>query len=328
MSRLRQQAGMVASRLRAVKASGQLRNLLTFLVFVAMAALFWFIMALNDNVQDSFDVSFRITNVPDSVTFINDPPDRIHVTVRDRGTRLLRLGRLQHPSVNVDFRNFSSDGRFRYTRQDLLASLKQTFGVSAAISAVSVDSVSLAYTTSPGRRVAVRAEYSVSAVSGKVVMPSPVLQRKTALVYGEPSALDTIHVVYTERIVLSNLEETKVVNATMLPIPGVKIVPDHMEVTFRVEPLVKKESYVVVTADDIPSGQDLLFFPARVQVVYYVPMSYFGSEDDGIVVKASYHEAMANRTERVGLDITYTPPYVKNPSLPVDSVEYTIVKGQ
>ena len=32
---------MVASRLRAVKASGQLRNLLTFLVFVAMAALFW-----------------------------------------------------------------------------------------------------------------------------------------------------------------------------------------------------------------------------------------------------------------------------------------------
>lgn len=314
--------------LKSVKTSSQFRNFLTFLIFVVIALLFWLIMALNDNVQDSFDVSFRLTNVPDSVTFINDPPERIHVTVRDRGTRLLRIGHLQHPSVSVDFRNYSDDGRFRFTRSELLAAMKQTFGASATISSMSVDSLSLRYTTAPGRRVAIQVNYHVSAVSGKTVLPNPQLAVRSALVYGDAAQVDTIRFLRTERISLSNIKETQVVEAKIKSIPGVKVKPDKVKVTFVVEPLVKKESMVMVTADNVPSGQELLFFPAKVLVVYYVPMSLFNSDDTGIVVKASYPEAKAARGSKVGLRITHMAPHVRNVSLATDSVEYAIVRGQ
>ena len=80
----------IRSYRREFMASSAFRKMLTFLVFVVIAALFWFIMALNDSAQDDFEVRVAITNVPDSVTFINLPPQKIHVMVRDQGVNLWR----------------------------------------------------------------------------------------------------------------------------------------------------------------------------------------------------------------------------------------------
>ena len=60
-----------------VRASGQFRNVLLFLVFVAVSALFWCILALNDSVTETFTVRVHLENVPDSVTFINQPPPQV-----------------------------------------------------------------------------------------------------------------------------------------------------------------------------------------------------------------------------------------------------------
>ena len=64
-------------------------NVALYLVFVVIASLFWLVMWLNDSIQETFDVRLRIYNVPDSVTFIDNPPAGLHVTVRDKGTSLL-----------------------------------------------------------------------------------------------------------------------------------------------------------------------------------------------------------------------------------------------
>ena len=108
----------IRSYRREFMASSAFRKMLTFLVFVVIAALFWFIMALNDSAQDDFEVRVAITNVPDSVTFINLPPQKIHVMVRDQGVNLWRNGILVRPAVEINFRDFSNDGRFIVRRSD------------------------------------------------------------------------------------------------------------------------------------------------------------------------------------------------------------------
>ncbi|MDE6018154.1 MAG: hypothetical protein K2G85_05005, partial [Muribaculaceae bacterium] len=75
---------------RNLRESSRFRSFLTFLVFVAVAAMFWMILTLNDSVQDGCLVNVRITNKPDSVTFISDVPKTIHVEVRDKGSGLMR----------------------------------------------------------------------------------------------------------------------------------------------------------------------------------------------------------------------------------------------
>lgn len=247
---------------RAVKRTVAFHNLVLFLVFVAIATLFWVIMALNDSAQDSCYVKVSVSNCPDSVTFISDIPERINVTVRDKGTNLWR-NHYRHPTMNINFRDYASKGVLKYSRNDIQTSLKAIFGPTAQIIYVSLDSISLDYTTNKGKRVPIVIEENVEAASGSIIEGLPTAKPTNVLVYGEKSVIDTIMKVYTERIDLKDLSETRTVEVAVKRIRGARIMPSKINVTIPVEPLVKKQALITITPVNVPKGESLLLFPPR-----------------------------------------------------------------
>jgi len=308
----------------SLRKSANFHNVLVYLAFVVVVTLFWFMMALNDSVQKSYDVRININGVPDSVTFISVPPERMHVTVRDKGTSLLRRGT---PSININFREFADDGIFRFSKADLNAALKTTFGNSAVISSVSLDSLRLAYTSLKGKRVPLRVLADVSAASGNVIAGAPFSEQKAVLVFSTRDVLDTVMSVQTVRIVRRNLKETAEVEAKIVPIPGARVEPASVKITIPVEPLVSEESTVTVVARNVPKDISLLLFPSKVNVRYFVPMSHFGDEDPGIEVWVDYDDTSLVGTKKLPIRIGNHPAKVKNITLMTDSLEYTIVKN-
>ena len=129
--------------------------MLTFAVFVGIAAMFWLILTLNDSVQDGCIVNVRISNKPDSITFISDVPKTIHVEVRDKGSSLMRTMWLKTPTVTLNFRDLSDHGQMICSRSDMMSALKETFGSTATILSSSIDSLRLVYTDRPGKSIPV-----------------------------------------------------------------------------------------------------------------------------------------------------------------------------
>ena len=86
-----------------LKKSAGFHNILLFVLFVVIASLFWIIMAMNDSAQVTLDVNMRIIGKPDSLTFINEPPQTIHVTVSDKGTSLLRSAFASNQVIQFNF---------------------------------------------------------------------------------------------------------------------------------------------------------------------------------------------------------------------------------
>ena len=109
---------------RGMRASTGFHNFVLFLAFVAVATLFWLVMSLNDSVTKTFEVALKIENVPDTVTFINEPPEMFHVTLRDKGTNILRSGVLGKPHVGFNFRDFSENGIVHVTKTDINSAVK------------------------------------------------------------------------------------------------------------------------------------------------------------------------------------------------------------
>ncbi len=316
----------IKEKWRGMRASTGFHNFVLFLAFVAVAAFFWLVMSLNDNVTQTFDVDLKVENVPDSVTFINDPPATFHVTLRDKGTNILRSGILSHPHIGLNFRDYAENGIFRVTKTDINAAVKSTFGNSAQITAVSLDSLRLYYTSEKGRRVPVVVVADVSAASGMVISDAPKPLLHYALIYSYSEDIDTITRVYTQPIVRRNLSETTEVEIPMRPIPAVKIVPSKVKVKIPVEPLVKKESMATVSALNVPEGESLLLFPNRVQVVYYVPMSLFNSDLVPVEVSVDYRDIYKYSGDRLPVSIHSFADYVESPQMFTDSVEYTLVR--
>lgn len=316
----------IREKWRGVKASKGFHNALVFLVFLAVATLFWFILAMNDSVTRTFDVKLRIVNKPDSVTFITDPPQDIHVTLSDKGSNILRSGILQHPTVDINFRDFSNGSIFRFSKSDMTAALKATFGAGCQIGSVSLDSLYLTYTTGKGKRVPIIVRADLSASVGKVIAGRPRSMEGSVRVYSLSDEIDTITRVYTEPIIKRNLSESIEYTVKLMPIKGAKLVPSSVKVKVEVEPLVKKENMVQVKALNVPEGVSLVLFPPRVPVTYYVPMSEFNDDDVPLVVTVDYNDTGKSDLNRLPMTISSTGLHVANAQLEFESVEYTLVK--
>lgn len=309
-----------------VRTTTGFRKFLTFLIFVAIATVFWWILALNDNIQDDFEVRINVFNVPDSVTFISDIPKGIHVMVKDKGTNLWRNGVFSHPTIDLNFREYASDGVMKVNYGELTACIKKTFGQNATIISSSADSLRFLYTNLPGKRVPVEVVTDLSTAVGKVISGVPTVNPSAVTVYSTRDVLDTISHVYTEKLRKTQLDEPTVLTAKIKPIPGVKAEPGEVKVSVNVEPLVRKQVAVNIQTDNVPEGEDLLLFPSQANVEYYLPMSMFGRNDDMIEVRVDYRD-LASGSKRLPLHLGRYSKGLVNVRILEPSVEYTLVRN-
>lgn len=310
-----------------MKSSSRFHSVLLYLVFVVIAAVFWFVLALNDSAQGSYAVRIQIVNKPDSVTFISDVPVELHASVRDRGSALIRSGVMKSPVISFNFRDYAENGRFRVNKADVNAQLKATFGATATILSSSLDSLNLVYTTNKGRRVPVLVVADCTPAPGMVLAGAPHSNPEYVMVYGSRSTLDTLTRVFTEPVVKRELDENKTYDVSLHKVKGVRIEPSKVKVSVNVEPLVSKSEVVPIKIVGVPEGESLLLFPDQVTAEFFVPMSRFGAEiGKSLRAEVDYLDAFRSQSGKVGVKLVVSDRHIINPRLTVDSVEYTIVR--
>ena len=316
----------ISEKWKRIRGSSRFHDGILFLIFIVIATLFWFILALNDSAQNNFNVAVRIDNKPDSVVFINDIPNRIHVGVRDKGSTLWKFAFLKNPALTINFQDFASDGKLELKESDIVGALRNTFGSSALITSISTDSLVLYYTGNAGINVPVVLNYHVLPASGSILASDPSSKPSTVKVYGEKNIIDTIKYVFSEPIDLTNLSETTSLNVKLKKIRNVRIIPSEIEVTFPIEPLVRKESLITISTKNVPDDKNLLLFPSKVPVEYYVAMSRLSDNDDPeIELLVDYNDINNGLSDRLPVALGKYPERLKNLNLKVDSVEYAIV---
>lgn len=319
--------GTVGVWCRMLRKSTRFRSVLTFAVFVGISAMFWLIMTLNDSVQDGCIVNLRISNKPDSITFISEVPKTVHVEVKDKGSSLMRTMWMKTPTVSLNFRELADHGQFICSNSDMMAALKETFGTNATIISSSIDSLRLVYTDLPGKSVPIVVSVKAAARAGYIVYGSPVAEPSRVTAYGPREMIDTLTRVFTKSYVESDLSESRGFTAELRSIPGVRLIPGSVSVKVNVEPLVAKEEMAAVVAENVPHDESLLLFPSNVRVSYYVPMSEFSDEKKAVRVVVDYNDVAAHMGERIPLRIEPVKGvYAVNPRLHSDSVEYTLVR--
>lgn len=65
------------------------KDFLIFLFFLALSAVFWLLMTLNETYEKEVRIPVSIVNVPDNVVLISPSTDTMKVVVRDKGLVLL-----------------------------------------------------------------------------------------------------------------------------------------------------------------------------------------------------------------------------------------------
>ncbi len=314
--------------LRRVVRTRRGKDALMFLLFVVISAILWSVMSLNDDVQADVRMPLRITHVPDSVTLISPGPENLSVSLTARGTQLLKLSWGDVPTVDVDFRQYRNGSNLFLTNADL-KSLARSASGGSQVSLVYPDSLNLPFTTHPGYVMPIVVDYKVTAGPQAALVGRPKLSCDTVRMFLAsnrriPSNLES---VATEPIRITSLDKTTTEKVRLIAPNGSRLIPDSVDVTFTVEPLIMKSRKVVIEPVNVPDGVRLITFPSQIEVFYMVPMSAYADSHPQFRVLADYRRINRNApTRNMRLRLIDVPESLQNVHLSADSAEYIIQK--
>ena len=77
---MNEKARKIQTKVTAALKSSRGQNVLLYLLFVAVAFVFWVFLSLDTEVQRDFDVPVELQDIPDSVTIVG-PVSYTHLTL-------------------------------------------------------------------------------------------------------------------------------------------------------------------------------------------------------------------------------------------------------
>lgn len=313
------------NRIYAAMRSPRGRDTGIFLLFVAISSVLWIVLSLNEEEQRDVRMSLRFTHVPDSVTLISNGPEMLNVSLRARGTQLMKMSIGSTPTVNIDFRAYRSEGAVKLSNADLKAAIRNAAG-GAQVNVVYPDTLQIPYSTRPGYLLPVYVDSKVSAgpqaaLLGKIVSPDSV----KIYVANGAKLPDSYTRIETEPVRLIGIDRTVTRRVKLIAPPMTRAIPDSVDVTFQVEPMIFKSRKVVIEPVNVPSNIKLITFPAQIDAFFMVPMSAYSNGDIRFRVVADYNSIdPASGSRMVRLKLTDVPDVLYNVQLSVDSAEYII----
>ena len=104
-----------------------------------------------------------------------------------------------------------------------------------------------------------------------------------------------------------------------------RAIPDSVNVTIPVEPLISKKRIANVEVINIPDDTRLITFPSQIEINYLIPKSLFNNENKFIRITVDYNDIKPN-SNKLPIKLIDVPSNYRGATAITDSVEYIIEK--
>lgn len=299
------------------------RNVWTFLIFLFISFLLWLTMTLNEVIKRDVVCQLRYTNVPDSVTFITEPPRDVILNLKARGTQLLKYQFGEKPIIEIDFRYYSHANKISLSNSELRLAAQNAIGAELTIEALSPDTLGSVFTTSEPAHlpVAVNAVIVTAPNSRQFGPVTPLTD--TVQVYSVKPLNDRVTYIETEPLKYYNVDKSFVSRVRLIPPSGCRVIPDSIDISVKVETVFARSKNVNIEIINVPGGYSLDLFTTVVKVDYIVPAREVNTQTD-IRVVADFNSLPADfSTETIPITLITS---LKNAHLEVDEVGYIVTK--
>ena len=304
------------------------RAFLIFLFFFAVAGIFWLMMSLNETYEQEVRIPVRYTNIAKNAVLTSPETDTIRATISDKGYVLLTYlyGDALHP-IDIDFKTYShANGSGSISASELSKMVSRQLAASSKLVNVKPEKLSFYYNYGEKKVVPVRWRGNVTPealyyLAGVTYNPDSVT------IYASRAKLDSIHEVYTESLHYSDFHDTLTINAQLAKLPGVKIVPQQVRISFITDVLTEESiNDVPIVGINLPPGKVLRAFPAKVTVKFVSGVKTLRSlSPSDFLVVADYNEIIKNPSQTCcPISLQKVPEGVSRVTLIPTQVDYLL----
>lgn len=281
-------------------------------------------MTVNDDVQKDLRCPLTLENVPDSVKCVTSIPEALSVNLRGSGASMFSAALGRTPRIRIDYRLYQHDGVVRLSNEELRTLVKVTFGGDVTIMSINPDTLRLVFTSRPPVRMPITIDSRITTLPNCTLTGPLRANVDSVLVYSVDPLPAGWERVKTVPLQLTEVGKTMVKRTALQLPPGVRAVPDSVDVRIEVEPMISRTISVPVQAVNVPKGKRLILLPNRIDVSYTVPMSKYSEKNARIRVTVDYHDIARSTSGRIPVSVNEARGNLLNSYLRTDSVEYII----
>lgn len=304
------------------------KDILSFLLFLALSATFWFVNALGKERDTTITIPIRYIGVPQNIAITNNPPSEIKLNVKDQGVKLFAYTQESFTPLTIDLnRTFYQKGEILITSDQINGRIKRYMHLqpSTIILEVQPDSILVQYEKLAMKTVPVEFVANIELARQYILSNKIQMQPSSITVFGPKNAIDSLKTVKTEFKEFKNLNDTNIFNCKLKPINSVKFSTNEIKVSIFVELFTEKKITIPVTNINCPENLSIRTFPAFVNATYSVGLSHFNSIDpNSIQVYLDYNDLKKSKDSKQKLKISNSSSNISNLRISPQEVEFIL----
>lgn len=305
----------------------QSHEFFVFLFFLFVSFCFWLLQTLNETFEMELSAPLTLKNVPGNVLITTELPEKVNITIRDRGTTLLHFFRNGLDTLRVDFDKYDAgltSARVQVPLTDVQRMIQNQLDATSHVVAVRPDTLEYYYNRGMARQLPVKVSGTVAA-SPQNYIQALNLSADSVKVFAPASVLDTMQYAYTQAVKLTDLKETVTQEISFRRMKGVKYEPRQVQMTAFVGYYAEKSVEVPIIGLNFPADKELRTFPSRAKITFRVESGqYQRIKAENFVLAITYEELIQNPADKFRLHLKSLPEGASNPRISPIEVDYLI----
>lgn len=304
------------------------KDILSFLLFLVLAAAFWFVNALGKDRETSISIPIRYVGIPQNVAIINKIPSSITLNVKDQGLRLFSYSQQRLTPITFDLsRVFNQKGEILFTSEQISANINRYPNLMPTTTVLEIqpDSIFIQYEKLSIKTLAVELVSKIELTHQYMLSKKIQLNPSQVTVYGPKNLLDSMKSVRTEYVEFKDLNESKQFSAKLIPVKSVRFAFYDVRVSLFVEQFTEKNIKIPVKYINCPANLSIRTFPAVVNLTYNVGLSHFNSMvTSDIQVYLDFNDLNSGNNNRQKLKIRNNSLYISNVRISPEEVDFLL----
>jgi hypothetical protein len=306
------------------------KDILSFLLFFALSATFWFVNALGKERETTVSIPIRYVGVPQNIVITNQPPTSILLKVKDQGIRLFSYSNSSITPLTIDLnRVFYEKGEILFTSDQLSGRISRYMRMQPTTTVLEIlpDSILIQYEKLSQRKLPIKLVSNIELTPQYMLSDKIILSPGMVTVFGPKRLIDTLKSINTESFDLQNVNDTNSYRCKLKPIQSVRFSTNEIKLTLFVEQFTEKKVQIPISAINCPNNLFIRTFPAVVNATYIVGLSKFNNQiRNDIEVYLDYKELIMDNLGKQTLKIKNNKSYISNIRISPQEVEFILEK--
>jgi len=302
------------------------KDILSFLLFLALSSTFWFVHALGKERETNIVVPIRYVGIPINVSITNSPPSQISLNIKDQGLRLFDYSKSHITPLTIDLsRVFYQKGEILITPDLLSGRIRRYLKPTTSILDIHPDSILIQYEKLGVKTVPIKLISKIELAKQYMFSNKTQLDPDIVTVFGPKRILDKIESVQTDLLELKNQNDTSNFLCKLKPIKSVRFSAKHTKVSVFIEPFTERKVQIPVTAINCPDRMSIRTFPTFVNATYTVGLSQFYTlAPHDIEVYLDFNDLKLSKQSKQILKIKNNTTHISNIRISPSEVEFIL----